>query len=218
MAAMTLPVSEIFYSLQGEGKLAGVPSLFVRFAGCPLRCPWCDTRYAWDASAGQQKTIDELLAEISRSPSRYVVLTGGEPLIHSELMPLVTQLRRLEYHVTIETSGVAFQEVACDLLSLSPKLPSTLPDQNPIRPDVLRKLIAQAEDYQVKFVVANSDEVKETLAILDANPYIDRTNVMLMPMSSNQTEYRQSAPQVARWAIEHGLRFCSRLHLELGLK
>ena len=75
-------INEIFYSLQGEGSLAGVPSIFIRLAGCPLRCTWCDTKYAWDSSAGQEMSCEQILEAVADYPTRYVVLTGGEPMVH----------------------------------------------------------------------------------------------------------------------------------------
>jgi len=86
-------VNEIFYSLQGEGFLAGVPSVFVRLAGCPLRCRWCDTKYAWSEEAGRQQTITEIVRQVQEWPCRYMVITGGEPMINSDMPQLVKGLK-----------------------------------------------------------------------------------------------------------------------------
>lgn len=217
----SLPVIEIFHSVQGEGKLAGVPSVFIRLAGCPLRCPWCDTQYAWDPAKADHLTVDDVIKKIAPFPARHAVITGGEPLIHPSVATLSRTLISMGYHTTIETAGIVYRKVPCDLLSLSPKLPSTLPDVKTFRPTILRKLMAEAGDYQVKFVVADEPQVLETLELLarhDLHDLFDQKNVMLMPNAQNSSKYRSAAVKIARLALENNLRFCPRLHLELKLK
>src|SRR3954467_3471660 len=114
-------ISEIFYSLQGEGELIGVPSVFVRTSGCNLRCNWCDTPYASWSPEGTQRGIEEIVAEVRGHPARHVVLTGGEPMIAKGIRELAAELKRLNYHITIETAAtIAPEGIACDLASLSP--------------------------------------------------------------------------------------------------
>jgi 7-carboxy-7-deazaguanine synthase len=122
-------ISEIFHSLQGEGFLAGVPSVFVRLAGCPLQCRWCDTKYAWDASAGKDYDVAEVV-EIAKKPRcRHIVITGGEPMIDSDLLTLVRGLKAVDKHITIETAGIAYvPDMPCDLMSISPKLSNSVPE------------------------------------------------------------------------------------------
>ena len=122
-------VSEIFYSLQGEGMLVGTPSVFVRLAGCPFRCRWCDTAYAWDYAAGEDLDPGQIVEHVNLWPCRFVVLTGGEPLtgpdlaVRPGLVDLSHRLQAAGKHITIETSGVLFvPDLACDLMSISPKL------------------------------------------------------------------------------------------------
>ncbi|MHC5121751.1 MAG: 7-carboxy-7-deazaguanine synthase QueE, partial [Planctomycetota bacterium] len=103
-------INELFYSLQGEGSLAGVPSIFIRLTGCPLRCIWCDTKYAWDASEGQEMTSEKVLEAIRDYPTRYVVLTGGEPMAHEGVAGLADAIRQKGYHLTIETAGIHYIE------------------------------------------------------------------------------------------------------------
>src|SRR5215475_11556483 len=98
-------VAEIFYSIQGEGELTGVPSVFIRTSGCNLRCTWCDTKYASWTPEGETLTIDALVAEVLRHPAAHVVLTGGEPMIAPELPDLAARLRAAGKHITIETAG-----------------------------------------------------------------------------------------------------------------
>ena len=123
-----LKIAELFYSLQGEGALVGMPSVFVRTSGCNLRCAWCDTPYtSWQpegdgASAGRRSWT-----KCRRIPRSYVVVTGGEPMIAPEIVPLTERLRASGMHITIETAGTVFQPVACDLMSISPKLANSTP-------------------------------------------------------------------------------------------
>ncbi|MBI2496915.1 MAG: 7-carboxy-7-deazaguanine synthase QueE, partial [Opitutae bacterium] len=98
-------ISEIFHSLQGEGVLAGVPSVFVRTSGCNLRCNWCDTPYASWAPEGSQLRVDEIIAEVRKNPARHVVLTGGEPMIAPGIRELAAELKQLGYHLTVETAA-----------------------------------------------------------------------------------------------------------------
>ncbi|GAG87431.1 unnamed protein product, partial [marine sediment metagenome] len=113
-----MQVSEIFYSLQGEGFLAGVPSVFVRLAGCPLRCKWCDTKYAWDETAGMHYSIEKIVQTVQQTQSKFVVITGGEPMINIDLPQLAKSLKARGKHITIETAGIAFiPDLACDLMS-----------------------------------------------------------------------------------------------------
>lgn len=121
-------INEIFYSLQGEGFLVGVPSVFIRLAGCALRCRWCDTKYAWDQTAGQDYSIVAIAEAIQKWPCRFVVITGGEPMINSDLPQLAQQLKAAGKHITIETAGIVFvPDLPCDLMSISPKLSNSTP-------------------------------------------------------------------------------------------
>ena len=92
-------INEIFYSIQGEGLLAGVPSVFVRIAGCPLRCEWCDTKYALDPDAGDEMAIPQILDKIKQWACKNIIITGGEPMVNSQLPELTTEfyLRPDEY-------------------------------------------------------------------------------------------------------------------------
>ena len=100
---MSLRVTEVFFSIQGEGTRTGMPCVFVRLTGCPLRCTWCDTAYAF--TGGETRDEDDVLAEIERYPCRLVLLTGGEPLSQPAAFPFVTRLLDAGWQVLVETSG-----------------------------------------------------------------------------------------------------------------
>jgi 7-carboxy-7-deazaguanine synthase len=221
--------TEIFYSLQGEGMLAGVPSVFVRLAGCPLRCRWCDTAYAWDYAAGMEYDLADLVAEVERFPCRHVVITGGEPMVGADLMPrpgladLTHRLKSLDEHITIETAGVMFvPDLACDLMSVSPKLSNSIPSKarpagcTDSRLDVaaIRKLIDRY-DYQLKFVVDSTGDLAEIRKTLDEIGDVDRRKVMLMPQAANREELIAKGRTVAKLCMRTGFPYSQRLQAML---
>src|SRR5687767_10866992 len=122
-----MKVSELFYSIQGEGKLAGLPSVFVRASGCNLRCTWCDTPYASWNPEGDDVPVSEIVRRVSEHRAKHVVLTGGEPMIMPDVAELCEALKVAGHHLTIETAGTVYQSVPLDLASLSPKLSNSTP-------------------------------------------------------------------------------------------
>src|SRR5690349_12088167 len=115
-----MKICEIFYSIQGEGKLLGVPSVFVRASGCNLRCVWCDTPYAsWDPQ-GEDVSVDEIVRRVSAHEANHVVVTGGEPMIMPEVVALCDALKSHGHHITIETAATVYKPgTKVDLASLS---------------------------------------------------------------------------------------------------
>jgi len=223
-------VTETFYSLQGEGILAGTPSVFVRLAGCPLRCRWCDTKYAWSFSEGMDYALADLVEEIHRWPCRSVVVTGGEPLVGAdlsarpELADLTHQLKALGRHVTIETSGVVFvANLACDLMSISPKLGNSVPGEAALAADHERTrldpevLVALMEAYscQLKFVVDGPEDIAEIQTLLGQLPPVPSERILLMPQAATTEQLLAKATLVARLCRETGFRFGPRLHVLL---
>lgn len=222
-------ISEIFYSLQGEGLLTGVPSVFVRTSGCNLRCNWCDTPYASWNPEGKPWRIEQIVREVQSHPTaRHVVLTGGEPMIAKEIAELAAQLKGLHYHITIETAAtVAPEGIACDLASLSPKLLNSAPDarlgvawrrkHEALRwqPAVVRAWI-DAYPYQLKFVVARPEDVEEIETMLGAlEREIPRHRVLLMPEGTTVEAIRTKSGWLAETCKTRGFRYAHRLHLEL---
>jgi 7-carboxy-7-deazaguanine synthase len=217
-------INEIFYSLQGEGFLAGVPSVFIRLAGCPLRCRWCDTKYAWEQTAGAHYSIAKIEQIIRQWPSKFVVITGGEPMINSELPQLVQELKASGKHITIETAGIAFiPGLPCDLMSISPKLSNstpTDPELAAIHEDsrldlaVLRELIDNYE-YQLKFVVDLEADLPEIQQTIDEIGNVNSEKVMLMPQAATRVELLAKSPMVAELCKCTGFTFCQRLQILL---
>ncbi len=220
-----MKVAEIYRSVQGEGFLSGTESVFVRTSGCNLRCWYCDTPYASWSPEGEDLSVEEILAAVARLECRHVVLTGGEPMLFSEMIPLAAGLRRGGRHITIETAGTLYLPVECDLMSISPKLANSTPgteqagawsarhDRARHEPDVIRRL-AREYSYQFKFVIDATADCDEVEAYLDAFPEIDRGRVMLMPQGIERDELARQAAWLEPYCREHGLHFCPRRHIE----
>lgn len=203
-------INEIFYSLQGEGLLAGVPSVFIRLAGCPLSCEWCDTKYARDPNAGDDLSVSQIIESIQQWQCRHVVITGGEPMINDQLPQLAEALKQKDRHITIETSGIAFiDDLACDLMSISPK---TKKGAGPF--SIVTRLIKRYP-YQLKFVVDSADDLPEIQKVIALLRDVDLSKVMLMPQARTRDELIAKAPLVARLCKQSGLLFCNRLQILL---
>jgi 7-carboxy-7-deazaguanine synthase len=212
-------ISEIFYSIQGEGILTGVPSVFIRTSGCNLRCTWCDTPYtSWEPD-GQEVALSEILGKVSQYSAGHVVITGGEPMISPEIVELT---RQLGHHITVETAGTVFKPVVCDLMSISPKLANSTPQEDRwadrhertrYQPEVLKELISRYE-YQMKFVVNDREDISEIRDIVEALG-IDKQRVLLMPQGRNREELAARSEEVVKLCIELGYRFCPRVHIEI---
>jgi 7-carboxy-7-deazaguanine synthase len=219
-----MKISEIFYSIQGEGFLAGVPSVFVRLAGCPLRCKWCDTKYAWDSEAGNDYNVEKILHTVQQGKSKFVVVTGGEPMINPYLPELLQKLKSLGKHITVETAGIAFvPDLACDLMSISPKLSNSTPDGSELAEshealrlnvNVLRKLMYDYK-YQMKFVADSREDLAEILQTIEKIGNVDSDKVMLMPQAVVREELLAKSPMVAEMCKQTGFAFCQRLQILL---
>ena len=188
-----LPINELFESLQGEGVLAGVPSVFIRTSGCNLRCWFCDSYHtSWEPTHAWM-ALDEIVDRVEAFDADHVVLTGGEPLIHDEAVTLINRLSERGYHITVETNGTIAPppETRIDLASISPKLASSTPtperppaggDSEPgeaavddwqrrheadrIDHDALAALIERF-GFQLKFVLTGRDDLDEVDSLVD---------------------------------------------------
>jgi 7-carboxy-7-deazaguanine synthase len=242
-------IAEIFRSIQGEGRLTGTESIFVRTAGCNLRCRYCDTPYASWTPEGEDLSVEEILGNVDRlreseAPAyltslpamadtksvaarevQHVVLTGGEPMLFAELIPLSLQFRAAGWHITIETAGTLYLPVACDLMSISPKLANSTPPaawdprwtwRHTLQrhsPEAIRRLLAEY-DCQLKFVIDATEDCHEVETYLADFPQIQRDQVMLMPQGVAAVELAQKASWLEPYCAEHGFQFCPRRQIE----
>jgi 7-carboxy-7-deazaguanine synthase len=220
-----MKVSEIFYSIQGEGILAGVPSVFVRLSGCNLRCVWCDTPYTSWNPEGSSMTLDEVVNAVRGYSPYHAVVTGGEPMIFPESVALTRKLKDAGLHVTVETAGTVYQPVSCDLMSISPKLANSTPfereggrwaaqhDRLRYQPEVLRRLMSEFT-YQLKFVVTAPEDIAEIETIIEetsANP----SCVVLMPEGIDAKSIRERALWLVDLCKRERFRYSPRLHVDL---
>jgi len=222
-------ISEIFYSIQGEGELTGVPSVFIRTSGCNLRCNWCDTMYASWEPEGEDLSLDAILRQVDGyTAAQHCVLTGGEPMVAKGIHELASALKSRGKHITIETAAtVAPARIACDLASLSPKLSNSAPDAR--LPEAWRRkheelrrqpaIIADWLDHyncQLKFVVNSDADLPEIHLLLDAiGRIIPPVKILLMPEGTSRNALRDRALTLVDACKRHGYRYCSRLHVDL---
>ena len=223
-------LSEVFHSIQGEGKLLGVPSVFVRASGCNLRCAWCDTPYASWTPEGDDVPIDAIVDRVTSYACRHVVLTGGEPMIFPDIVALAQTLRDRGHHLTIETAATVFRPIAVDLASLSPKLSNSTPhtrengrfaqlhDRQRHRPDVVQAFIDQAKgsgDFQLKFVVTGDADLAEIDALLAGLRGWTPADVLLMPEGTSVATLQSRSAWLSDVCKSTGYRYAPRLHVEL---
>jgi len=231
-----LPVNELFYSLQGEGKLAGMPSFFIRTSGCNLRCWFCDSYHtSWEPTHAWLD-IDTIVDQVSdHEEAEHVVVTGGEPLIHEETVTLLDRLSAAGYHTTVETNGTIYRDTAIDLASISPKLASSTPTQEKdpqgegewadrhedrrIDMDALCQLVENC-DFQLKFVVTGRDDMPEINQLIDrlreaTSVQIRDEDVLLMPEGATRDRLAETREVTADVAMEHGYQYTPRLHVDL---
>ena len=176
-------IAEIYASIQGEGEFTGTPSVFVRTTGCNLRCWFCDTPFTSWEPTGTHMPVDVVLAEIQRPNCEHVVITGGEPMLQPEIVPLCESLRQAGRFVTIETAGTVFRDAPADLMSISPKLRNSTPSversadwsqkHEVLRhcPDVIQELVRQYR-CQFKFVIDQPVDVAEVSEYLEEFPEV----------------------------------------------
>jgi 7-carboxy-7-deazaguanine synthase len=219
-------IAEIFYSIQGEGRLVGMPSVFIRTSGCNLRCVWCDTPYTSWSPEGEEWSIGEILSAVARYPNRHVVLTGGEPLLAGQVGQLTSELKALGTHVTIETAATIFKPVACDLVSMSPKLANSTPwkraqgkfaamhESARLNFAVIQRFM-DSHDYQLKFVVQRRDDFAEIQTILGELKNADPARVLIMAEGTTAGELRAKKNWIIELCKAHGFRYTPRLHIDL---
>lgn len=224
-----MKISELFFSIQGEGELTGIPSVFVRTSGCNLRCRWCDTKYSSWTPEGENVDIEELVERVCSYPARHVVITGGEPMIAKDIKEFVDLLKQSGKHITIETAGtIAPNGIQCDLASISPKLSDSTPEKGEISEewidrhdstridhDILNEWIDSYE-FQLKFVVSRKEEINEVKCIISKiESDILPEKVLLMPEGTDSETIHSRYDMLVDLCKENGFRMCNRLHLDL---
>ena len=218
-------VAEIYKSIQGEGFLTGEPSVFVRASGCNLRCWFCDTPHASWTPEGEDLSVAEILGRIELLNVDHVVLTGGEPMLFSEMIPLCQGIHNSGRHITIETAGTLYLPLDCDLMSISPKLAGSAPDPHEYRRwhrrheqtreqlNVVNRLIDEFP-YQMKFVIDQVRDCDEVLAYLQRVPKIDVERVFVMPQGTDQQQLDSIGIWLRPWAEANGLKLCERKQIQ----
>lgn len=203
--AVKLRITEIFASIQGESTWVGLPTVFVRLTGCPLRCSWCDTAYAF--TGGENRSLDEVLAEVARHGLKHVCVTGGEPLSQKGCLPLLSALCDAGYAVSLETSG------ALDIGAADPRVSRIMDLKAPGSGEVERNLydnIAHLKaDDEVKIVLANANDYAWTKQQIATHRLAERCTVLLSPVAGEL-----DPAQLAEWIVRDRLpvRFQLQLH------
>ena len=201
-----LRITEIFYSLQGEARTSGLPTVFVRLTGCPLRCQYCDTAYAF--SGGTMTSLEEVLEQVAGFGARYVTVTGGEPLAQPACLPLLVGLCDAGYQVSLETSG------ALDIAGVDPRVSIVLDLKTPRSAEVSRNLYTNlallANKDQVKFVICDRQDFNWASFKVREYELLDRVGDVLFSPSVGQ----QDATELAEWILAEQLpvRFQMQLH------
>jgi 7-carboxy-7-deazaguanine synthase len=215
-------ISEIFESVQGEGRFTGVPSGFIRTSGCNLRCTFCDTPYTSWAPEGEEWSLEAILSQIKTYSAEHVVITGGEPLLSPEMTPLSRSLKEMQKVITFETAGTVFREVHADLMSISPKRPNSTPvgtswekrhEERRHRPDVIRRLTTEF-DYQIKFVIDTQDDLSDAERYLEEFPHLLPEKIYLMPQGTEWNVLEEKIPWLEEAATLRGWNVSPRLHIK----
>lgn len=200
-----LRITEIFYSLQGESSLVGLPTVFIRLTGCPLRCGYCDTTYSF--TGGEWQSIDSIVATVKQFKTHYVCVTGGEPLAQKNCAELLCRLCDEGYQVSLETSG------ALDIASVDPRVIRIMDLKTPASGEVGKNRL-QNIDYllphdEVKFVICNRQDYEWAKGMLDEYKIDSRCQVLFSPVHGDI-----ASAQLAEWILQDQLnvRFQIQLH------
>ncbi|MFP5402073.1 MAG: 7-carboxy-7-deazaguanine synthase QueE [Gammaproteobacteria bacterium] len=204
-AAVRLRITEIFASVQGESSRVGLPTVFVRLTGCPLRCTWCDTAYAF--TGGAQRTLDDILAEVARHGLRHVCVTGGEPLAQKACLALLGALCDAGYDVSLETSG------ALDIAEVDPRVARIMdlkaPGSGEVAKNRYQNIPLLRPHDEVKIVLADAADYEWARQQLAAHRIAERCSVLLSPVAG-----ALDPAALAEWIVRDRLpvRFQLQLH------
>ncbi len=202
----SLRITEIFYSLQGESRTSGLPTVFIRLTGCPLRCQYCDSEYAFHG--GTQIALDDIMAQVADFDPSYICVTGGEPLAQPNAKPLMTMLSDAGYKVSIETSG------AMDVSEVDPRVEIVMdlktPDSLEEKRNKMSNLLHLAEKDQIKFVICSRKDYEWARQTIADHNLLSLVGDVLMSPSWGQV----NATELADWIVEDNLkvRYQMQLH------
>jgi 7-carboxy-7-deazaguanine synthase len=201
---VSLRISEIFYSLQGETSRVGLPTVFVRLTGCPLRCLYCDTAYAF--TGGKSMAIEAIVAEVKSYPTKYVTVTGGEPLAQKQCHTLLRILCDMGYHVSLETSG------ALDVSNVDKRVMKILDIKTPASGEVEKNLwsnlTSMNPDDEIKFVVCDEADYIWAKTILVEKHLTDTCEVLFSPAQG-----QLSSTELADWVLRDRLNVRMQVQL-----
>ena len=202
--ANTLRINEVFFSLQGESSRAGLPTVFVRLTGCPLRCGYCDTAYAFHE--GETRPIDDVIADVAQYRTKYICVTGGEPLAQRNCLTLLTRLCDLAYSVSLETSG------AIDISAVDPRVSRILdiktPGSGEVDKNCWENLALLKREDEIKFVVTSEADYRWAVALLEERKLHEVAPVLFSPAFSEV-----SYEQLAGWILRDGLNVRMQVQL-----
>jgi 7-carboxy-7-deazaguanine synthase len=205
MTSSSLRITEIFHSLQGESRTMGLPTVFVRLTGCPLRCQYCDTAYAFEG--GQQTSIDAIVQEVAKYRSKYVTVTGGEPLAQPNCIELLTALSDEGYQVSLETSG------SLGIAGIDPRVSIVLDLKTPGSDECDRNKMSNIallkKSDQVKFVICNHNDYLWSKAKVDELDLRNRVDEILFSPSHEELK----PEQLAHWVLEDSLQVRVQIQL-----
>ncbi|OOZ40128.1 7-carboxy-7-deazaguanine synthase QueE [Solemya pervernicosa gill symbiont] len=203
--AQQLRISEIFYSLQGESRSVGWPTVFIRLTGCPLRCNYCDTEYAF--TGGESIAIESILEQVAQFGAHHVCVTGGEPLAQKGCLKLLTELCDLGYETSLETSG------ALDISTVDERVVRVVdvktPDSGESSRNLLENLQYLTARDQLKFVICSREDYEWSRSIIAEHKLSERCEILFSPIHE-----AQDPTELAEWILEDRLhvRFQLQLH------
>jgi len=196
LEALQLRISEIFYSLQGETSRIGLPTIFIRLTGCPLRCTYCDTTYAF--TGGRNMNMDEILRDVAEFSTRYVTVTGGEPLAQKNCLPLLASLCEAGYEVSLETSG------ALDISAVDQRVMKVMdiktPSSGEVEKNLWENLASLSPQDEIKFVMGDENDYLWSKQILQQHTLTGKCSVIFSPAHEIL-----NATQLAEWILRDNL-------------
>ncbi len=199
-----LKITEVFYSLQGESSRVGIPTTFIRLTGCPLRCQYCDTAYAF--SGGQSLSFSQILEQVAQYNTRYITVTGGEPLAQKDCLTLLTLLCDSNYQVSLETSG------AVDISSVDSRVVKIMDLKTPASGEEGKNLWSNLDHLQakdeIKFVLCNRNDYDWACSIVQQYRLTKKASVLFSPSFE-----QLNATELADWILQDQLDV--RLQLQL---